>query len=278
MVFIGFRPAPLSVSNYGKTILALTRTGLHTYVIIYREKRTPQPVFLLVESQWCPKKLAPARPRWIGNSSGFLRSKARCDDVCGHAEGERRRDGGWRSVAERGGECGQHGGGAWRGGSGGHLCVDRCGNAVAHAENERCDGGRRFGVKRRGVREQHVGDERRLDNEQRSEGEQHGQKLDAERRKEAGLHDGCDRSDTGAAHEVGELRSGGSWRLAAALRGAREQHAGRARLGGAVRYAGEGPEGGEREGGALTDDAATSRRGAGREAPARWTAAPVPPA
>ena len=41
MVFIGFRPAPLSIS--GKTILALTRTGLHTYVIIYREKRTPQP-------------------------------------------------------------------------------------------------------------------------------------------------------------------------------------------------------------------------------------------
>ena len=42
MVFIGFRPAPLSNSEK-KTILALTRTGLHTYVIIYREKRTPQP-------------------------------------------------------------------------------------------------------------------------------------------------------------------------------------------------------------------------------------------
>ena len=33
MFFIGFRPAPLS--NSGKTIIALTRTGLHTYVIIY---------------------------------------------------------------------------------------------------------------------------------------------------------------------------------------------------------------------------------------------------
>ncbi len=40
-VFIGFRPVPLS--NSGNTIRALTRTGLHTYVIIYREKRTPQP-------------------------------------------------------------------------------------------------------------------------------------------------------------------------------------------------------------------------------------------
>ena len=203
---------------------------------------------------------------------------ARSEAVCEHG-GERGCDGGRRIVAERRGEVGQHGGGAWCGGADGHLCGVRCVDAVEHAEVERrSEGGRRVDAERHGVREQHAGDERRLDTEQYSEGERHGQNLVAERRKVAGLHDGGDWSDVGAAHEVGELRSGGRRRPASALRGAREQHAGRAWLGGAVRFAGEGPEGGEREGGVLVDDAGTRRRGAGREAPARWTAASVPPA
>ena len=110
---------------------------------------------------------------------------ARSEDVREHG-GERRCDGGRRIVAERRGEVGQHGGGAWCGGAGGHLCGDRCVDAVEHAEIERRrEGGRRVDVERHGVREQHAGDERRLDTEQCSEGEQHGQNLVAERRKEA---------------------------------------------------------------------------------------------
>jgi hypothetical protein len=58
MVFIDFRPAPLS--NSEKTIQALTRTGPHTYIKTFREKRTPQPA----ANQ--PNDVQPSK-QWSGN-------------------------------------------------------------------------------------------------------------------------------------------------------------------------------------------------------------------